>query len=266
MGCSCLRFLGLPAFSFSLPPVLRFCRVPSPYLLGSAASTSAPVLSGVQCPASRSASGSLALSLSLCLFPCSPYLSLLFVPLPLLHLSLDLWVLFLRFFSLLFGSFCGFCSGVFGSSGSGASFLSWLLLSFLSPLVSSCCLRSSPGFWLFLQSPPPSRVHFVWCFPLRRLFSVLFSRLVRAVFALPSPTLFLLRVSSSGGILEFFLSLPSLLLLLCFYWVLFILSTSFCWLCSPNLCFPFSSSWAFVPWACACRVLFSGSVGVPLTC
>ena len=82
---------GSSAFlPFSLPPVLHFCRVPSPYPLGSAASTSAPVLSGVQCPASRSASGLLALSLSLSLrlFPRSPYLSLLFVPLPLLHLSL----------------------------------------------------------------------------------------------------------------------------------------------------------------------------------
>ena len=53
-----------------------------------------------------------------------------------------------------------------------------------------------------------------------------------------------------------------MLLQLC--WVLFILSTTLCWPCSSDLCFPFSSSWASVPWACSCRVLFSGSVGVPL--
>ena len=66
---------------------------------------------------------------------------------------LAFWGLLLRFFSLLVGGFCGFCSGVFGSSGSGASFLSWLRLSCLSPLVSFCCLRSSPDFWLFEVSP-----------------------------------------------------------------------------------------------------------------
>ena len=82
MGWSCLKFLGLPAFSFSLPPVLCFCPVPSPYPLGSAASASAHGFSGVQYPAW--------LSLSLRLFPHSPYLSLLFVPLPLLHISLNL--------------------------------------------------------------------------------------------------------------------------------------------------------------------------------
>ena len=48
--------------------------------------------------------------------------------------------------------------------------------------------------------------------------------------------------------------------------VLFLLSTTLCWPCSSDLCFPFSFSWASVPWACSCGVLFSGSVGVPLTC
>ena len=62
------------------------------------------------------------------------------------------------------------------------------------------------------------------------------------------------------------LSLPSLLLLLRICWVLLLLSTTLCWPCSSDLCFHFSSSWASVPWACSCGVLFSGSVGVPLTC
>ena len=79
---------------------------------------------------------------------------------------------------------------------------------------------------------------------------------------------FLVRVSSWWHLGVFFclLSLPSLLLLLRLCWVLFLLSTTLCWPCLPDLCFPFSSSWASVPRACSCRVLFSGSVGVPLTC
>ena len=63
---------------------------------------------------------------------------------PLLHLYLGLWVFLLPLLSLLVGGF--------RSSGSGASFLSWLRLSCLSPLVSFCCLRSSPDFWLFAVS------------------------------------------------------------------------------------------------------------------
>ena len=64
MGWSCLRFLGLPAFPFSLLPVLRFCPVPSSNPVGSAASASAHGLSGVQYTASSSASRLLALFLS----------------------------------------------------------------------------------------------------------------------------------------------------------------------------------------------------------
>ena len=185
MGWSCLRFLGLPAFPFSLLPVLRFCPVPSPNLKGSAASASAHGLSGVQYTASSSASGLLALFLSACSL-VSPYLSLLFVPLPLLRLSLDLWVLLLPFLSLLIDDFCG---GVFGSSGSGASFLSWLSLSCLSPLVSFCCLRSSPDFWLFAVS---SSFSCTLCVVLPAQVSLLRSFLPpgSSGVALPSPTLF----------------------------------------------------------------------------
>ena len=56
---SCLPF-------FSLLPDLRFCPVPSPNPLGSAASASAHGLSGVQYSASSSAYGLLALFLSAC--------------------------------------------------------------------------------------------------------------------------------------------------------------------------------------------------------
>ena len=273
--CSILAvFLGLFLPEVPRPSCLLFFSASGPPLLSCALSVSSrlccfylsscPLRGSVPCFSLRLRVVS-SLSLSLRLFPRSPYLSLLFVLLPLLHLSLS-----------TFGfCFCGsFRSSLVASAASVAvssdpqvrvppSFPgSFCPSSLLLCRLAVCALLQASGF---LQSPPPSRAHFVWCFSLRRLFSVLFSRLVRAVFALPSPTLFLLRVSSSGGILEFFLSLPSLLLLLCLYWVLFVLSPSFCWLCSPDLCFPFSS-WAFVPWACACRVLFSGSVGVPLTC
>ena len=205
-------------------------------------------------------------SLSLRLFPRSPYLSLLFVPLPLLHLSLDLWVFLLPFLSLLVGGFYG---GGFRSSGSGASFLSWLRLSCLSPLVSFCCLCSSPGFWLFAVS---SSFSCALCVVLPAQASLLRSFLSPGLSggrSSLSASLFLFASLFPGGIMEFFfclLSLPSLLLLLRLCWVLFILSTTLCWPCSPDLCFPFSSSWASLPWTCSCRVLFSGSVGVPLKC
>ena len=54
--------------------------------------------------------------------------------------------------SLLVGGFCGFRGAGSRSSGSGASFLSWLRSSCLSPLVPFCCLHSSPDFWLFAVS------------------------------------------------------------------------------------------------------------------
>ena len=77
-------------FFVSDPPLLSSVASPAP--LDSAASASAHGPSGIQFTASGSASGLMALSLSL--FPCSPYLSLLFVPRPLLHLSLGLEVSF----------------------------------------------------------------------------------------------------------------------------------------------------------------------------
>ena len=146
---------GSSAFllSLSLPPVLRFCPGPSPYPLGPAASASAHGLSGVRSPASCSTSGLLGLSLSACSLVLLTSACCSFRYLFCTSLS-TFWVLLLRFLLLLVSGFCGFCRGVFGSSGSGASFLSWLCLSCLSPLVSFCCLRSSPGFWLFAVSSP----------------------------------------------------------------------------------------------------------------
>ena len=145
----CLRFLGLPAFPFSLFPDRRFCPVPSPNPLGSVASASAHGLSGVQCSASSSAFGLLALFLRL--FPRSPYLSLSFVPLPLLHLS-------------TFGfPFCrSFRSSLVASVAVAPDPQAWVPPFFLapfaclSPLVSFCCLHSSPGFWLFVVSSSSS--------------------------------------------------------------------------------------------------------------
>ena len=84
-----------------------------------------------------------------------------------------------------------------------------------------------------------------------------------------SDSLFLFASLLPGGIFEcsFAFSLYPVFCCSCgLCWVLFILSTTLCWPCSPDLCFPFSSSWASVPWACSCRVLFLGSVGVPLSC
>ena len=121
--------------------------MPSPNPVGSAASASAHGLSGVQYSASSSASGLLALFLSSCSLvlltsACCSFHYLFCT-------SLGLWVFLLPFLLLLVGGFCG---AGFRSSGSGASFLSWLCLSCLSPLVSFCCLRSSPDFWLFAVS------------------------------------------------------------------------------------------------------------------
>ena len=129
-----------------------------------------------------------------------------------------------------------------------------------------CCLHSSPDFWLFAVS---SSFSCTLCVVLSR--SGVSSTFVSLTwFERGRSTLsasFLVRVSSSWwhlGVFFCLLSLPSLLLLLRLCWVLFILSIALCWPCSSDLCF--SSSWASVPWACSCRVLFSGSVGVPLTC
>ena len=247
----------------SLLTVLRFCPVPSLPPLGSAASASAHGLSGVLYTTSSSASGLLALFLSAC--------SLVLLP----SACCSFRYLFCTSFSTFGFSFCrSFCS-----------FLRLLwrclqilrlgcLLPFLAPFVlplSSyvfCCLRSSPDFWLFAVS---SSFSCTLCVVLPAQASLLHSFLSpgSSGVTLPSPTLFLVRVSSSWwhlGVYFCLLSLPSLLLLLRLCWVLFILSTTLCWPCSPDLCFPFSSSWASVPWACSYWVLFSGSVGVPLTC
>ena len=170
----------------------------------------------------------------------------------------------LLFLSLLVGGFCG---GGFRSSGSGASFLSWLRLSCLSPLVSFCCLRSSPDFWLFAVSSSLCALCVVLPAQASLLRSFLSPGSAGSLF--PLRLSFLVCVSSSWwhlGVFFCLLSLPSLLLLLRLCWVLFILSTILCWPYSPDLCFPFSSSWASVPWACSYGVLFSGSVGVPLHC
>ena len=79
---------GSSAFllSLSLPPVLRFCHGPSPYPLGSAASPHLMASQGFG-PLLLAPRPGCWVSLSFRLFPRSPYLSLLFVPLPLLHLS-----------------------------------------------------------------------------------------------------------------------------------------------------------------------------------
>ena len=91
--------------------------------------------------------------------------------------------------SLLVGGFCGFCGGVFRSSGSGASFLSWIRLSCLSPPMSFCCLRSSPDFWLFAVS---SSFSCTLCVVLPAQASLLRPFLApgSSGVALPSPTLF----------------------------------------------------------------------------
>ena len=124
--------------------------------------------------------------------------------------------------------------------------------SLLLCLLAVCTLLQASGC---LQSPPPSRAHFVWCFLLRRLFSVLFSRLVRAGFAFPSPTVFLIRVSSSGGILEF--SSPFLVFCCSCGFAGFCLSYPplFANLVRSTSASLFSSSWVSVPWACSSESL-----------
>ena len=94
----------------------------------------------------------------------------------------------------------------------------------------------------------------------------LFSRLL-AFRSLLSDSLFLfvsLLLVASWSFLCL-LSLPGLLVFLQLCWALFILSTSLLALFARPL-LPFPSSWAFLPCACSCRVLFSGSVGVPIHC
>ena len=249
-------FLPSLFFSASGPPLLS-CALSVSSRLCCFCLSSCPLRGSVPCFSLHlRAVGSL--SLSLRLFSRSPYLSLLFVPLPLLHLSLS-----------TFG-FC-FCG------------------SFRSSLVASVAVSSDPQVQVApFVLPRSSCVVLLFALFSRLLAFYSLLLLVRtlcgasrsgvsfpffsldwfergSLFHLRLSFLFasLLRVASWSF---FSLSLPSLLLLLCLYWVLFVLSPSFCWLCSPDLCFPFSSSWAFVSWACACRVLFSGSVGVPLTC
>ena len=241
---------------FFLLTVLRFCPVPSPPPLGSAASASAHGLSGVQYTASSSASGLLALSLSAC--------SLVLLP----SVCCSFRYLFCTSFSTFGFSFCrsfrfSLVASVAVSSDPQARVPpSWLRLSCLSPLMSFCCLRSSPEFWLFTVSSFSCTL----CVVLPAQASLLRSFLSpgSSGVALPSPTLFLVRVSSSWwhlGVYFCLLSLPSLLLLLRLCWVVFILSTTLCWPCLPDFYFPFSSSWVSVPWACSYWVLFLGSVG-----
>ena len=81
--------------------------------------------------------------------------------------------------------FCIACSFI----GSGSSFLSWLCLSCLSPLVSFCCLHSSPDFWLFAVS---SSFSCALCVVLPAQASLLCSFLSPGLsgVALPSPPLF----------------------------------------------------------------------------
>ena len=128
--------------------------MPSPNPLGSTASSSAHGLSGVQYTASSSASGLLALFLSACslvsLFPRSPSLSLLFVLLPLLHLSLDLWVSYRSLRSSLVAPAASMVVAPDPQARVPPSFPG--SVSPASPLGPFCCLNSSPDFWLFVVS------------------------------------------------------------------------------------------------------------------
>ena len=203
----CLRFLGLPAFPFSLFPDLRFCPVPSPNPLGSAASASAHGLSEVQYTASSYASELLALFLSAC--------SLVLLT----SACCSFRYLFCTSLSTFGFSFCrSFRSSLvasvavapdpqarvppsFPGSVCRASFLSWLRLSCLSPLVSFCCLLSSPGFWLFAVSSFSCALSVVLPAPASLLRSFLSPG--SSGVALPSAPLFLLASLLPGGILEF---------------------------------------------------------------
>ena len=156
MGWSCLGFLGRPAFPFSLLTVLRFCPVPSPTPLGSAASASAHGLSGVQYTASSSASGLLALFLSTC--------SLILLP----SACCSFRYLFCTSFSTFGFSFCrSFRSSLVASVAVSSDPQARLPPSFpgsvcpaslLLCLFTACALLQTSGY---SQSPPPSRARFV---------------------------------------------------------------------------------------------------------
>ena len=155
MGWSCLRFLVLPAFFFLLT-VLRFCPVPSPTPLGSAASASAHGLSEVQYTASSSASGLLALFLSAC--------SLVLLP----SACCSFRYLFCTSFSTFGFSFCrSFRSSLVASVAVSSDPQARVPPSFpgsvcpaslLLCLFAVCALLQTSGY---SQSPPPSRARFV---------------------------------------------------------------------------------------------------------
>ena len=198
-------FHGLVLPQVPRPSCLPFFSVSGPPLLSCALSESSRLC--CFCLSSCSLGGSVLCfwlhvrvvgSLSLRLFPRSPYLSLLFVPLPLLRLSLDLWVFLLPFLSLLVGGFCG---GGSRSSGSGASFLSWLRLSCLSPLVfllfalfsRLLAFAVSSSFSCGLCVVRPAQASILCSFLSPGLSGV----------ALPSASLFFFASILPGGILEF---------------------------------------------------------------
>ena len=193
---------------FSLLPALRFCPVPSPNPLGSAASASAHGLSGVQYSASSSASGMLALFLS----ACSRVL------------LTSACCLFHYLFSTSLSTFgFSFCHSFRSSLVASAAFVvvasnpqSRVPPSFpgsvcpASLLLSFCCLHSSPGFWLFAVS---SSFLCALCVVLPAQASLLRSFLSPGSSGVALPSLFFLFESLlSGGILKFcLLSLPSFL-------------------------------------------------------
>ena len=141
---------------FSLFPDLRFCPVPSPNPLGSAASASAHGLSGVQYSSSSSASGLLALFLSAC--------SLVLLT----SACCSFRYLFCTSLSTFGFSFCrSFRSSLVASAAVAPDPQARVPPSFpgsvcpashLLCLFAVCALLQTSGY---SQSPPPSRARFV---------------------------------------------------------------------------------------------------------